>query len=73
MDPQKTNDGKPYGPYRYKQIVKERYFISKHSNTSYVDTADITPAERTYLLEFISNDIKKQNEIIDKYKKERNS
>ena len=70
MDPQSTNDGRPYGPYRFKEIVRERYIISKHTNTSYSDTEDITPAERGYLLEFILDDLQKQKEMYDKAKQD---
>ena len=64
FDPPWTSDGKPYGPERYRDIVKERYIISKHTNTSYVDTANITPLERSYLIEFITEDLKTKRDII---------
>jgi hypothetical protein len=57
LDPLTTEDGKPYGPVRYKEIVKECYLISKNINTSYTDILDITPIERTYLLQFIADEI----------------
>lgn len=61
-----TSDGKPYGPERYKTIVKERYYITKNINTSYKDIGDITPTEREYLLQFIEDDLKRTKETIDK-------
>ena len=61
-----TSDGKPYGPERYKTIVKEKYYISKNINTSYKDIGDITPTEREYLLQFIEDDLKRTKETIDK-------
>ena len=61
MDPQLTDDGKPYGPHRFKEIVRERYLISRESNTSYTDLGQITPAERGYLIEFIADDINAKN------------
>ena len=61
-----NNDNKPYGPVRYKEIVRERYLISKHTNTSYSDTKDITPIEREYLLEFITDDLSKKAKAMDK-------
>ena len=64
LDPQRTKDGKPYGPARYREIVRERYFISKHTSTSYSDTGDITPTERLYMLEFIAEEIMKQQEML---------
>ena len=42
--------------------------ISKHTNTSYTDTENITPAERTYLLQFIIEDLTKQKEILESIK-----
>lgn len=66
MDPQSTEDGKPLGPSKYKEIAKERYIISKHTNTSYKDTEYISPLERGYILEFITEDLQRQKEIYDK-------
>ena len=59
-----------FGPTRYKDIVKERYIISKHTNTSYEGTQDITPVERGYLLEFIMDDLQRQKDMYDKAKAE---
>ena len=58
-----------YGPIRYKEICKERYLISKHSNTSYSDTKDITPTERKYLIEFIQDDLERQEAAISEMQK----
>lgn len=66
MDPQLTKDGKPYGPYRYKQLVHERYLIAKHGNISYADTSNITPLERNYILEFITDELQRQHELYEK-------
>ena len=66
LDPQKTKDGKPYGPERFKQIVKERYLITKHTSTSYSDTGGITPTERDLLLQYITEDLQKTKEAIEK-------
>lgn len=65
LDPLLTSDGKPYGPYRYKQIVKEAYLISKNTNTSYVDVMKITPQERNYILEFLSEEFKRTQELTE--------
>lgn len=73
MDPLLTFDGKPYGPVRYEQIVEERYLISKHIHTSYLDLASVTPLERKYILEFIKRDIERDNEIREKYNKQLNN
>lgn len=65
-----TDEGKPYGPIRYKNIARERYLISKHTNTSYEDTSRITPLERGYILEFITEDLERQKEMYDKAREE---
>jgi len=61
-----TSDGKPYGPFRYKEIARERYWISKYTHTSYTEAGKITPLERDYLKEFIADDIKAQQDAIKK-------
>ena len=66
MDPLLTFDGKPYGPVRYEQLVEERYQISKHIHTSYLDIGKITPTERKYLLEFIRQDLQRESDLRDK-------
>lgn len=68
MDPAMTDEGKPYGPFRYKEIVKERYIISKYCNTSYTDLANVTPTERNYLLEFATEECDKAKEIAEEMK-----
>lgn len=75
LDPQLTSDGKPFGPYRYKQIVKECYLISKKSNTSYTDVMQITPQERNYILEFLESeaesDAVRNKQLVDSVKKKK--
>ena len=71
MDPKSTDDGRPYGPVRFEQIVRERYLISKHMNTSYNDVGEITPLERSYLIEYIERELRAQKEMIDKVKSNR--
>lgn len=73
LDPQLTSDGKPYGPERFKNIAKERYLISKHTNTSYEDTQSLSPAERSYILQFITEDLQREKEIYDKARNSKNS
>lgn len=70
MDPILTSDGQPFGPVRYRDIAKERYLISKHTHTSYEESGKITPTEREYLLEFIWEDLKKEQ---DAYEEARNN
>ena len=57
-------------PQQYKELVKERYLITKHTNTSYNETAEITPLERRYIFEFITDELKKQQEAYDRIKEE---
>ena len=63
-----TSDGKPYALERYKQIVKERYLISKKCNTSYSDLANISCLERTYLIDFIFEEIQREKELREQAK-----
>ncbi len=65
LDPLLTKDNKPYAPVRYKELVKERYLISKNIHTSYSDVGKMTPIERSYILEFISDEIKRSQKLID--------
>ena len=73
LDPEKSKNGEPYGPFRFKEIIRELYLISKFTNTSYTDLQEITPAEKNHLLYIISEDKaqedKIQKEIIEKSKK----
>ena len=69
LDPQYNEDGEPYGPYRFKEIVRECYSIAKNCNTSYTDLLKITPRERNYLIEFIVDDARKAKEFIEENKK----
>lgn len=66
LGPLSTKDGKPLGPKRFKEIVKERYLISKNLNTSYNEVGQITPIEREYLLEFLNDEAKRSQDLIDK-------
>ena len=64
LDQQYDDKGKPLGPEKYKEIVKERYFIAKHSHISYDDTGKMTPRERDYIQEFIVDDLKRQQDYV---------
>ena len=70
LDPELTSDGKPYSIFRLKDIVQERYYISRNMNTSYADTGNITPLERDHLLQFLYDDLKFQSDEINRIKKE---
>lgn len=68
FDPRWTSEHKPYGPERFKQIIKERYLISTHLNTDYVNTASISPTERKMLLQFIKEDLQRKHEMMEQMK-----
>ncbi len=65
-----TEDGKPYGPVRYKDISRELYLVSKHTNTSYEDAKKISPLERGYILEFVLEDLERQKELYENARKD---
>lgn len=54
MDPQVDKNGNPYGPKRFKEIVKECWYISDNLHTSYADVLDMSFQERFYLIELIN-------------------
>ena len=54
LDPQISSDGTPYGPKRYKEIVRECWYISDNLHTSYTDVLDLSFQERFYLIELIN-------------------
>ena len=68
LDPLLWSNGEPYGPYRYKEIVRECYIISKNCNTSYTDLMSITPLERDYLIEFIEEEFKRTEQMMAEVK-----
>ena len=70
MDPLFNKDGEPYGPYRYKEIVKECYSIAKNCNTPYTDILQITPRERDYLIEFIIEDAEAAKNMIEENRRQ---
>lgn len=76
LDPQSIKDENgndvPYGPYRYNQIVREQYFITKELNTSFVDLEKITPTDRELLINFINDDNKKAEEKMKALRKANN-
>jgi hypothetical protein len=54
LDPQLSNDGTPYGPKRYKEIVKECWYVSDNLNTSYTDVLNLAYQDRIYLIDCIN-------------------
>ena len=55
-----TSKNEALGPQVFKDLVHERFLISKYSNISYLETADLTPTERKILLGFITEDLEKK-------------
>ena len=66
LDLQTTKDGKPYGPIRYKQLVKECYVIAKNTNTPYTALMDITPTEKNALIDLILEENRRSEEALQK-------
>ncbi len=66
MNPQTTSDGKPYAPIFYKRLVKEAYYITKNTSTSYNEVLDMTPIERKYMLDFLTEEFTKNQEALEK-------
>ena len=66
-----TNDGKPYGPWKYKQLVRECYLISKNSNLTYEEALRRTPTERQYIMEEIQREFEKTEQELEAAKKNR--
>lgn len=54
LDPQLSNDGTAYGPKRYKEIVKECWYISDNLHTSYTDVLNLAYQDRVYLIDCIN-------------------
>ena len=54
LDPQISNDGTAYGPKRFKELIKECWYICDNTNTSYTDVLDISVQERRCLIDNIN-------------------
>ena len=54
LDPQTSSDGTPYGPKRFKELVKECWYICDNTNTSYTDVLDVSIQERRFLIDNIN-------------------
>lgn len=68
MDPSSTDDGKPYGPWRFKEIVKSAYAISHQLHITYSDVLGMTPRERDMLCELISKEMERMRKSLDDMK-----
>ena len=60
-----TNDGKPYGPVRYRQLVKENYIITRQVNTSYMDVLKMMPQDKKIILKEIIDEIDARNKAYE--------
>ena len=65
LDPRTSEDGKPYGPKRFKEIVRECWYVSDQTNTSYADVLDLSYLERMYILRFIKEKQEATREAIE--------
>jgi hypothetical protein len=65
LDPQISKDGTPYGPKRFKEIVKECWFLSDQMNTSYSDVLDLSVQERFYISECIKEKHETQKKALE--------
>lgn len=68
MDPLISNDGQPFGPKRYKEIVKECWYISDNLHTSYTDVLDMSFQERYYLIECINEKQERTKKMMEEMK-----
>lgn len=74
LDPMLSKDGSAYGPKRYKEIVKECWYISDQLHTSYTDVLDLAFQDRVYLIECINEkqeDYKKGIDALKQQQKEK--
>ncbi len=68
LDPQTYKDGTPYGPKRFKEIVRECWFLSDQMNTSYTDVLDLSVQERLYLAECVKDKQEATKKAIEEVK-----
>ena len=61
LDLQFTSNDSSYTTQLLQNLIEERYYISKYTNTSYIDIDDVTPFERKVLIKLISDDIDAKN------------
>ena len=72
LDPKYNQKGEPYGPYRFQQIIKESYYISKNCNTSYNDVLKMTPTERDSILAIIIQEGKETEKVLNELQEKNN-
>ena len=54
LDPPLSKDGSAYGPKRYKELVKECWYISDNLHTSYTDVLNLAYTDRIFLIDYIN-------------------
>ena len=65
IPPQLTDDGKPYGPTRYKELMREAYCIIKNTNVTYNDVLGMSPTERRMILSFLVDEAQKSKKALE--------
>lgn len=72
LDPLTSSDGTPYRQKRYKELVKECWYISDQLHTSYTDVLDIAISDRLLLIKLINEKIQATNKAMEEAKANRN-
>ena len=69
----KTDSGEtiPYGVWKFNELVRECYFISDNIHTSYKDLLDITPKEKSLLIDYINEKNKAEKDALEKIKQKK--
>jgi len=71
LDPLRSKkQGVPYSEFRFKELVKECWYISSRLNTSYSDVLDLSYTERVLLIGFINDQDKATKKLIDEKNQE---
>lgn len=65
LDPRTSDDGKPYAPKRFRELVRECWYVSDNTHTSYTDVLDLSYLERYYLIQFINEKKEATREAIE--------
>lgn len=65
LDPQISSDGTPYAPKRYKELIKECWYVSDNLHTSYTDVLDLSITERITLIKLIQEKIENTNKALE--------
>lgn len=71
LDPLLSSTFKEYSEKRLKDLIRGRYLISRFTHTSYLDVGYISPLERDYILEFITEEKEEEQKKIEESKQKR--